>query len=266
MSWVDRVKIWRFALSQRMLPAPVVFHHVPKCGGTSIGRALRLRYLLSQATVDTQATFQMAEVMHPDGSFADRWTRAMHFRESMLIYLMLRQVRCVSAHVAFSENAYRQFHDSYAFVTLLRDPVERFVSHYFHARRPDDYFSTNMSLEEFLDTPAAAHLGRRYVEYFAGPFHLPASDAASEIERAKNNLDKFTVVGFLDDLADFRQRMYETLGVRLRIGHENQRHVDQRDTHIHPAQMARIEALCAPDIAIYEHARTHFLRATGKAA
>ena len=23
-----------------LLPAPVVFHHVPKCGGTSVGRAI----------------------------------------------------------------------------------------------------------------------------------------------------------------------------------------------------------------------------------
>ena len=29
----------------------IVFHHVPKCGGTSVGRALRLSYFLSQGTV-----------------------------------------------------------------------------------------------------------------------------------------------------------------------------------------------------------------------
>ena len=32
--------------------ARIIYIHVPKCGGSSFGAALRLRHLLSQATID----------------------------------------------------------------------------------------------------------------------------------------------------------------------------------------------------------------------
>ena len=58
MGILDRAKSLRAEAVERLLPQKFVFHHVPKCGGTSVGRALRKRYLLSQATVTPESSFR----------------------------------------------------------------------------------------------------------------------------------------------------------------------------------------------------------------
>ena len=48
----------------------------------------------------------------------------------MLLYMLYSDVRCVAAHIPFSDASFDRFAGSYAFVTLLRHPVDRFISNY----------------------------------------------------------------------------------------------------------------------------------------
>jgi hypothetical protein len=53
--------------------------------------------------------------------------------DEVIMYLMSIRKRTASpitAHIPFSETAYNEFHDRYAFVSILRNPVDRWLSEY----------------------------------------------------------------------------------------------------------------------------------------
>ncbi|ETX16721.1 hypothetical protein OCH239_01280 [Roseivivax halodurans JCM 10272] len=252
---VDRTKSVLAAVNDRLMPQRVVFHHVPKCGGTSVGRALRKRFILSQATVVPESSFRAFEAFTGRTDREAMLVDVLDLREQMLLYYLFEDVRCVSLHVRFSNTAYDLFQERYKFVTILREPVARFVSHYFwsyrkagaHARIDEDF-------ERFLETPRARRLGASYVEYFSG---LPKEEdvtTSRAISLAIENLRRMDVVGRLDDLDEFRRRMHEELGVRVKIGHENKMRqpASRKSEVVTPELTEKVRELCAPDIAVWE--------------
>lgn len=244
---------------------PVVFHHVPKCGGTSVGRALRMRYLPSQTTIDPEASFRAVTAIHPDASWTEQMTAVRGVREQMLLYHLHQEVRCVAGHVAFSEPAFDRYHDQYKFITILREPVSRFISNYFwsHGRyqrlgREGAHAGIPEEFDAFLETGHARLLGASFVDFYCG---MPVgSDFTSPlaVERAMENLNCFDVVGFLDDLPAFEAQLKQTLGVRIRIGHENKgrEQTGARESVVTDAHLERIQKLCAPDIAVWQAAQS----------
>lgn len=256
MGIVDRAKSIRTGVVDRLLPQRFVFHHVPKCGGTSVGRALRKRYILSQATVTPESSFRAFEAFTGRSDRDAMLVDVLDLREQMLLYHMFEDVRGISLHVRFSQVAWDRFSDSYKFVTILRDPVARFLSHYnWSYDKPHAHARIEEEFETFLDTERARRLGATFVEYYCG---LPSdtdirSDAA--IAAAIANLDRFAVVGDLADLPTFERDIREALGVRVRIAHENRASAGRkfvRASELDAATMDKVRALCAPDIAVWD--------------
>ena len=254
MSLIDLAKSAKRKSEQWLTAHPVVFHHVPKCGGTSVGRALRQRYLLSQATVTPEASFRAFEAFTGRSDREQMLVDVLDLREQMLLYLMFEEVRCVSLHVRFSIKAYELFSSQYKFITILRDPVERFISHYYwsygkpgaHARIEDD-------LPAFLETDRARRMGAMYVEFFCG---LPKdADIRSDkaIAAAIANLERFDVVGRLDDLPRFQGDLKTALGVGVRIGHQNKSRSPsaQKIDQISPTHLEAINNICEPDLNVW---------------
>ena len=162
----------------------------------------------------------------------------------------------MSAHVWFSEAAYRQFKGSYKFITVLREPVSRFVSNFdWSYRKEGDHGRIDLPLAEFLESDRATRFGAMYVQYFAG---LPwAADVRSPaaVAAAIRNLENFDVIGKLQDLPRFERDVQAALGVRLRIGHENRSGTaaGSRLAGLDPALRKKVEALCEPDLAVWRH-------------
>lgn len=259
MAMVDFAKRLRAAAEDRLLPQRFVFHHVPKCGGTSVGRALRRRYLLSQATVTPESSFRAFEAFTGREDREQMLIDVLDLREQMLLYLMYEDVRGISLHVRFSEAAFQRFRDRYKFVTILRDPVARFVSHYNWSHdKPGAHARIDEGFEAFLETGRAARLGASYVEYFCG---LPKeadlrSDAA--IGQAIENLGRFSVVGDLAELDGFTAGLKRELGVRVRVGHENKAAKSRAAVSLAslpPETLARVRALCEPDLRVWQAVR-----------
>lgn len=254
LALIDQFKRLRSVAAERLHPQRVVFHHVPKCGGTSVGRALRKRYLLSQATVQPEASFRALEAFTGSKDREALLVDVLDLREQMLLYHMFEDVHCISAHVRFSLAAHEQFASKYRFITILREPVSRFLSHYnWSYGKPHAHARIEEPILEFLETKRAKRLGATYVEFFCG---LPKSAdirAPDAVEAAVRNIGKFDVVGRLDNLPDFESDIEEMLGMRLRVGHEN-RAIRRTDTskvlEDHDLRAAVLE-ICAPDIAVW---------------
>ncbi len=254
MGIVDVARARLESLKDTTMPQRVVFHHVPKCGGTSVGRALRKRYFLSQTTVKPEQSFRAFEAFTGRDDREQMLTDVLDLREQMLLYHLFDDVRCLSLHVRFSEVAFARFHPRYKFVTVLRNPVDRFISNYFWSfGRTGAFGRIDEELGPFLLTDRAKRMGATFSEYFSG---LPAdTDFTGEaaIVAAIGNLQRLDVLGRLDDLDRFVGDLRSTLGVRLRVGHENRAGQlrPQNRQVITDDMRARIAALCAPDLAIW---------------
>lgn len=250
MSAIDRGKRMYQRAVNLLCPRPIVFHHVPKCGGTSVGRALRLRYLLSQATVkppESAKAFASAQLgeLRPSCDVYD-------LRRMMLLYLMHDGTRCVAAHVPFSEAAFAEFADTYAFVTMLREPVYRFLSHYRWDQRQRQPVDSPESLEEFLLHDRVRRKGATYVRYFCGD---PGAErfTAKHVDAAIHNLRRLHCVGFLDELPRFNSNLNSLTGSRLKIGKENVDRTKTSDASILAGPMsAKVLAACELDRAVWD--------------
>ena len=253
-----RVQAW---MTEKLSGHPVVFHHVPKCAGTSVARALRMRYLPSQTGIVSWASFYAAGAFHPHCNTLQTWPHVLDLREKILVYHMYSHMRCIAAHVQFSNLAYEKFSDTYKFITVLREPVSRYISHYFwDFNGIEEWARISVSLDEFVESEMGVRYGTLFGEFFSGLAPDSNFGSPEAVEAAKRNLDKFAVVGFLDDMQRFRQNLKTELGVSVSIHHQNKSRVEDQTKKklVTPELRQRITKLCASDIEIYNYAKAKF--------
>lgn len=240
---------------RRPLEQRLLFLHVAKCGGTSLRRALRdlHRHPLSgrrRHTFELKAR-ESREVAEQLGRPVDE------LREELLRYHLCAGARFAAGHFAWPEGLREQFPDL-CIVTLLRDPVSRFLSAYFAARAgsaPPAAARKSPSLEAFLDSEDAGCLAASFVRTFAGPTAADARSAEA-LALAKRHLASVDVLGVLEDLPSFAAAFERRFATRLQIPRANVG-VLRRDREEHEVSAAvreRIRDLAGPDQQLYDFA------------
>jgi hypothetical protein len=240
----------------------IVFHHIPKCGGNSVGKALPKRYLLSRRTISPLETLRAVDAVRNGQKSTSQQFNNYQFRQTLFLYLLLKGYHFIWGHVEFNETAFSMFKKKYYFITILRDPVDRYISNYFYDQSydADNPFRINCELIDFVKMERGIHFGRRYCEYFSGIPLTDQFDVDTAVHLAKKNLHKFSIVGFIEKPGDFSEKFKKLTGYKIRLGHKNKgpvrRHVIERT--VQPEIREHIRKICAPDIEIYEYARRHF--------
>jgi hypothetical protein len=246
----------------------VVFHHIPKCGGTSIGKALRRRYPLSSARLPVAPAFQAIRLQHPNSSSVEQNLLVDDFFHFRLLKLLYEDIRCVVGHVRFSNVAYKQFGDSYKFATTLREPIALMLSQFeFQRAIRSDLWKKEYDLERYLDSEEAYRMGS-VMPYFLSGLPTSADPRSSEsVDLAKENLTKFAVVGFVEDMAGFERRMNDALSVRLRIGHANKSSSGGRKENLGLSQQLyrKLEQISEANVEVYNFARAELGKSTQSA-
>ena len=236
--------------------------HIPKSGGSSIHEALRAVIPLNQniGTVDAVPTRRAAslfysniddeQLVHEDGF---RCKELFDLREYQLLTHMAHNDALIYGHILFSKKADDIFSGMYKYITILRDPVKRVISNYRSATYEKFYRG---SLDEYLESDVARRHALLNVRYFSGRAEISSGEECIALQEAITNLEKFSVVGFLDRLDQFCGQFQDVFGRRPVIHHYNSSKSEEVSPT--PEQLNKIVKLCSVDIELDQKAKTIF--------
>ena len=128
-----------------MTSSLLLFLHIPKAAGTTF------HYVLSRQ-------FSPDEILTIDGSDPESFIEEI---KNLPIGDKLR-VKCVKGHMPFGLHAY--FPQPGTYITFLRDPVDRIISHYYYLRRSPQHYlyevvtSKHMSLADYATSGISSEL------------------------------------------------------------------------------------------------------------
>ncbi len=186
----------------------LIFLHLPKTAGTTLRHIIDRQYqpeeILSIDGVDVQRVIDELESLPPDGK---------------------RKIRCLKGHAPFG--LHRWLPQPAAYVTLIRNPLERIVSEYYYVRRTPQYpfheelIARELSLLDYVRIDIESGKANLQTRWIAGlmdihdalpPYDFLPGDALSV---ARRNLEThFAVVGLTDQFDEALLLMRRVFGWR----------------------------------------------------
>jgi hypothetical protein len=227
---------------------------MPKCGGTSIRKALfnvykpwSLEGVAITLKLNEMATREAEHLAGP---------HSRYIRTDLLNYhLSMKNLKCIIGHYRFSRETFERFKNDWHFITILRNPVERWYSHYFYARNIDSIYNIDMELNEFVETEKALYMGSSFIGVVTGETSLDKQRSQEYIEEAISILSKFTIVGFLENLNQFCKDFKTKFNKNLNIPHLNVTPSEKRKGwhNIPDVIHEKVLEICRPNIEIYKN-------------
>jgi hypothetical protein len=165
----------------------LIFLHIPKAAGSTLHRIIEKQY--EPSTIFTIPSFYSSK---------EEFRQAAEFQ--------LKEIKVLKGHMFFG--LHEVLPNPSIYITLLRDPVERIISHYYYVlRTPIHYLykdvkTKNMSLKEYACSGLSVELDNGQTRLISGFNFLDHSQPASQemLEVAKQNLkSQFAVVGIVED-------------------------------------------------------------------
>lgn len=241
------------------LKRPCFFMHIPKCGGTSLSEALNALVPLHRriGLVDANSTRRAIGILeadtdsnlirHDDLISGDTVHK---LREQMLLTHMAWSTPMIYGHIPFSQKAWKHFGDKYAFVTMLREPIARTISSFGHSSYNG---LISQDFDAYLKGPVLRTHGLSFLRYFSGRHWIDKSEEAEVLEIAKSNMDKFSVIGFLNDVPSFEKKFKSVIGRAPHLYHYN----EKRSPPPQLTQMQRetLSEVLSTEMALWDYAR-----------
>lgn len=237
----------------------LVFIHVPKCGGISIRDSLNKKYQHSfyylnapQVYKSSKLYFKTQKEHLNDQQFSERDLIKMAYGVH-LFNSVLKKQKCLSGHIACNRQMISTLKEmNYNFVTMIRNPIDRFFSLYFYnLYKKDDFGSTNLRFEEYLKSCS----GTTYVYYFGGYRADQRYDSDEAIANAVDNLKEFKVIGRLNKMDLFINEMKHKLGLSLEISKSNKSPAPREKYNTFknsPEKRAMVREVFQPDLKLFE--------------
>jgi hypothetical protein len=232
---------------QRVAPATIIFLHIGRTAGTTLNSILDRQY-------PRRSTYQFD---------SHRLTESIaEFRG--LPEDRRRGMRVVRGHVSFG--IHESLPGPWTYITLLRDPVERLISHYQYVRERPHRLSRrvieeSMTLEDYIRSGISVELNDWQTRVLAGATNAPfgTTDRAM-LDRALGNVEQhFAVVGLSERFEETVVMLKQSLGWK-RAWFTNLNATRDRPPRaaVPDDALRAIREVNALDIELYERARQRF--------
>ncbi|GFD89088.1 hypothetical protein KUL152_13140 [Tenacibaculum sp. KUL152] len=233
----------------------VFFCHVPKCAGVSLSNAIYdslypklFKVTRFASSIDLKGSRISSELLGID---------MMEARESQLITMLNnKHQKFATGHCRTRPEIVEKFGDEWDFVTILRDPVKRFVSEYVYNRyKQSDWLTHEDSIDAYLESERALISSTTYARFFSS-YSSSSSVLNNEkdaIQSAVNNLKQYALVGTLEELAAWKHNFERNFNVQLKIQNKNSTPNDEESKKVYANEkvMAKIRDLVSVDDEIY---------------
>jgi len=245
-------------------PAPqdkrpgVVFMHIPKTGGSSLSKSLHSQFPDSTFRLFGDSAASAAEALYGIKRAdvgASQHIQALNL--AVVSYMGAQGVKAIHGHFWYGNGLVALKEQGYLLATLFRNPVDRWFSQFFYNFYQGNKLTQpiDAEFERYIGSWQAQFLGRTYTQLLCGHYLDGGIDAA--VIEAKGNLEKFDIVGIMED---FNRDAVDLAkhGLSLKIPHENKGRTPSKVVARFKESLevrSQVEAICAPDIDIYESAR-----------
>lgn len=227
-------------------PRKILFDHLPKCGGSSLAEYLEAHYPRRLIfTIDGRNFAASA------GSFK-ALSRPQRHRYDL-----------VKGHLAHELLDY--VHPECLKVTVLREPVDRIVSHYYFAKSDAQHYlnsrilESDLSLEEYATSDLSDELRNWYTTHFSGLTVAEAEQSPEQTVAAAVDvvLQRYDIIGFLDEFDSFTSTLKDQAMFRHEYQNKRINVTPNRPSleNIPRSTLDRIEEVNNLDIAFFRKIR-----------
>lgn len=230
-------------------PRKLFFDHLPKCGGTTLHGFLFKHY-------QPEKVFRILSIIKGGPIEAQVQAFLDKPEEERYAYDL------IFGHHAFQFIDY--IHPEMYKITMLREPVDRIISHYYFVKRNKKHHlyeqvtSSQMSLERYVTSGISEELDNWYVKHFSGlDEETVYADPDYALDCAKRGLTKFDLVGVLSQMDDFIAKLKKDVNLKGTFHVKNKANKTQDRPKVSEVSAEAIEAIKrvnSLDIALYEWA------------
>lgn len=234
----------------------IAFIHIPKCGGVSVSDAILsscypswLKYSKATASIQLEETSHASKLLNLDMMKMREYELALHLAKQKSLFF--------TGHVYSASDMVTEFSDDWKFLTILRNPVDRFISEFtYNTYKKESWMKNELSISDYLDSDIAKTSACTFARYLTGQTSEQISNKSVDevTEAAIKNLSNYYLVGRLDKLDEWRNTLSEKLGKNINIDKKNASPKITTSQEISQDSMltTKIQELCKYDIAIYE--------------